>query len=111
MEYNIAMTPLAEKTYTLLCQVPKGRVTTYKALANSLGTRSYRAIGQIMKKNPFAPEVPCHRVVASDGSLGGFMGKTNGREIKKKISLLQKEGVTVSGNKVINFPQILYTFS
>ncbi len=107
--------PLATKTYELLKTVPKGRVTTYKALAQKLGTKSYRAIGQFMKHNPYAYEacpeqsrrVPCHRVVASNGTIGGFMGKTNGSEIQKKIALLTKEGVMVDGNKVINFDNVL----
>ncbi|OGG28228.1 hypothetical protein A3A64_00620 [Candidatus Gottesmanbacteria bacterium RIFCSPLOWO2_01_FULL_48_11] len=80
------MTPLQNHTYQLLRQVPPGRVTTYKALADALGTKAYRAIGQFMRTNPYAfeacPEprrrVPCHRVVASDGTIGGFMEKTTG---------------------------------
>jgi len=71
------MTPLAKKTYALLKTVPRGRVTTYKALADALGTKAYRAIGQFMRTNPYAPRVPCHRVVASDGTIGGFMGRNS----------------------------------
>ncbi len=105
------MTPLQQKTYELLKKVPKGRVTTYKALADALGTKAYRAIGQFMRTNPYAfeacPErsrrVPCHRVVASDGTIGGFMGKTKGKEIKKKIALLKKEGVNINAGKIIDF--------
>lgn len=104
------MTPLQKKTYELLKTVPRGRVTTYKALADALGTRAYRAIGQFMRTNPYAPTVPCHRVVASDGSIGGFMGKTGGAEIKKKITLLAREGVDVRGNKILDFQKILFTF-
>ncbi len=104
------MTPLAKKTYALLKTVPKGRVTTYRALADALGTRAYRAIGQIMRHNPYAPTVPCHRVVASDGTIGGFRGKTTGREIINKKALLQKEGVIVEGNRIKNFADILFQF-
>lgn len=112
------MTPLAKKTYELLKKVPKGRVTTYKALADALGTKAYRAIGQFMRHNPYSfaacPErsrrVPCHRVVASDGSIGGFMGKTNGKEIQKKIALLAKEGVKVYSNRVVRFNTLLFRF-
>ena len=110
MMYTISMTPLAKRTYTLLKKVPKGRVTTYKALADALGTRAYRAIGQIMKNNPYAPDVPCHRVVASDGTIGGFMGKTTGATIQKKIALLKKEGVGVLRKKIVNFEQVYYRF-
>lgn len=105
------MTPLASRTYDLLRTVPKGRVTTYKALADALGTRAYRAIGQFMKHNPYAPNVPCHRVVASDGSLGGFMGKKSGEEIRNKIRLLSSEGVIIKANKVVDFPAVFYTFT
>ncbi len=105
------MTTLARKTYELLKTVPKGRVTTYKALADALGTRAYRAIGQFMRTNPYAPTVPCHRVVASDGTIGGFMGKTGGKEIRKKIALLKKEGVAVSHGKIAHFTTALYRFS
>ncbi len=52
------MPTFAEKAYELLRQVPKGRVTTYKEIAHALGTRSYRGVGQAMKNNPYAPEVP-----------------------------------------------------
>ena len=109
--YNNTMTPLAKKTYQLLKKVPRGRVTTYKALADALETRAYRAIGQIMKTNPYAPGVPCHRVVASDGTIGGFMGKTTGGAIKKKIAMLQKEGVVVRENKIVGFKAIQFQFN
>jgi methylated-DNA-[protein]-cysteine S-methyltransferase len=52
------MPNFAEKAYELLRQVPKGRVTTYKEIAHALGSRSYRGVGQAMKNNPYAPEVP-----------------------------------------------------
>ncbi len=104
------MTPLQEKTYSLLKTVPKGRVTTYKALAAALHTKAYRAIGQFMKHNPYAPTVPCHRVVATNGTIGGFRGRTNGTEIKNKIAMLAAEGVTIENNRVVNFPKILYYF-
>jgi len=108
--YNHHMTPLAEKVYTLLQKVPRGRVTTYKALANALGTRGYRAIGQILRNNPYAPQVPCHRVIASDGSIGGFMGKTTGAEIQKKIKMLAKEGVVIRNRRIVAFEKLLFTF-
>jgi methylated-DNA-[protein]-cysteine S-methyltransferase len=59
-----------------------------------------------MKNNPFAPEVPCHRVVKSDGSLGGFMGKTKGKTILKKIKMLNNEGVKIKNNKILNFEKV-----
>ncbi|HLC49864.1 MAG TPA: MGMT family protein [Candidatus Nanoarchaeia archaeon] len=98
-----------EKVYSLLRKVPKGKVTTYKILAEALGTKAYRAVGQAMRCNPYAPKVPCHRVVASNGSIGGFMGSQNpkSKEVKKKIMVLSKEGVKIKNNKIINFEKIL----
>ncbi len=89
-----------EKVYDQLKQVPKGKVTTYKKLAEQLGTKAYRAVGSALKNNPYAPIVPCHRVVRSDGKVGGFMGKMTGEEVAKKIVLLRNEGVEVLGGKV-----------
>ena len=94
--------PFHKKIYDLLKKIPKGKVTTYKILAEKLGTKAYRAVGQAMRRNPNAPNVPCHRVINSDGSIGGYMGKKNenSKEIKKKISLLKKEGVKIKNNKI-----------
>lgn len=90
----------AEKVYEQLKKVPKGKVTTYKKLAEQLGTKAYRAVGSVLKNNPYAPIVPCHRVVKSDGKVGGFMGKMTGEEVAKKIVLLRNEGVEIMGGKV-----------
>lgn len=97
------------RIYQLLQQVPKGRVTTYKALAEVLGTKAYQAVGTAMRNNPYAPQVPCHRVVTSSGQIGGFQGHKTGPSIQNKIGLLQKEGVQVKNNRVVNFDQILFT--
>lgn len=102
------MTPLQKKAYELLKTVPPGRVTTYKALATALHTKGYRAIGQFMKRNPYAPRVPCHRVVRSDGTIGGFMGKMSGKEIQKKIALLASEGIRVQHNTLVDFTRVYY---
>ena len=96
-------TDFQEKVYSKLRKVPKGRVTTYKSLGNSLGIKAYQAIGQALRNNPYAPQVPCHRVVSSDGSIGGFNGKTTGPEIQRKIKILESEGIFVKNNKVKEF--------
>jgi methylated-DNA-[protein]-cysteine S-methyltransferase len=83
-----------QKVWALTARVPKGRVTTYGELARALGTRAYRAVGNAMNKNPYAPGVPCHRVVGSDGSLTGFAAG-----LEKKRKMLIEEGVEVSGAK------------
>lgn len=106
----LVMTQLSQTVYTLLKKVPGGQVTTYKELARAANTKAYRAIGQIMRKNPNAPQVPCHRVVVSDGTLGGYMGKTSGATLEKKIALLKKEGIEVKGNKILDFNKIFYRF-
>jgi methylated-DNA-[protein]-cysteine S-methyltransferase len=101
--------PFNEKIYLLLKKVPKGRVTTYKILAEKLGTKAYRAVGQAMRRNPYSPQVPCHRVVCSSGFIGGFSGsiEPNSREVRKKITLLKSEGVEVRNNK-INLNKFLF---
>ncbi len=103
-------TPFSEKVYSQLKKVPKGKITTYKALAQSIETRAYQAIGTAMKNNPYAPQVPCHRVVSSDGSIGGFKGKKTGKTIQEKIELLKKEGIEVKNGKVVNFEEKLFRF-
>ena len=101
-----------EKVYMLLKKVPKGKVTTYKQLANALGTRAYRAVGGAMKNNPYSPKVPCHRVVSSDGSIGGFGGMKNPKslEVQRKIKMLRSEGVMVIKDKIKDFEKILFRF-
>ncbi len=103
-------TAFSEKIYFQLRKVPKGRVTTYKALAKSLGTKAYQAVGTAMKNNPYAPQVPCHRVVNADGSIGGFKGYKTGKTIQEKIELLQNEGVKIKNGKVENFEAVLFNF-
>lgn len=84
-----------EKVWAVCARVPKGKVTTYAAIARKLGSEAYRAVGNAMNKNPHAPRVPCHRVVGSDGSLTGFAAG-----IEKKKRLLKAEGVAFSNGKV-----------
>jgi methylated-DNA-[protein]-cysteine S-methyltransferase len=104
------MKTFADKAYDLLRKVPRGRVTTYKEIAHALGSRSYRGVGQAMRKNPYAPEVPCHRVVAASGRIGGFQGKSSGAAIQKKMNLLKEEGIEFNGGKVKNFEKVLFRF-
>ena len=87
------VTPFRRKVYEALLEVPRGRVTTYGALARHIGCASAQAVGGALRANPFAPDVPCHRVVAADLSIGGFCGCRTGTEIARKIALLGAEGV------------------
>ena len=91
-----------EHCYEVLSRVPKGKVTTYKSIAIKLNSKAYRAVGNAMNKNPYAPKVPCHRVVGSDGSMIGFASG-----IPKKVEMLKKEGVEVKDNRV-NLRKFLY---
>ncbi|PIY60069.1 cysteine methyltransferase [Candidatus Woesearchaeota archaeon CG_4_10_14_0_8_um_filter_47_5] len=93
----------ADRVYHVTRTIPKGRVATYKDIAHVLGCRAYRAVGKALNKNPYAPEVPCHRVVRSDGSLGGF---ANGS--RKKKQLLEKEGISFTQGRINNFEKVHY---
>lgn len=85
------ITPFQKRVYLALLDVPSGQTITYGELARRIGCRSAQAVGQALKRNPFAPEVPCHRIIAADGSLGGYNGKREGEEIERKRELLDKE--------------------
>lgn len=85
------ITPFQRRVYLALLDVPSGTTITYGELAERIGCRSAQAIGQALRRNPFAPEVPCHRVVAADGSLGGYMGERDGEQIEYKRRLLEVE--------------------
>ena len=90
----------AERVYAICKSIPQSKVTTYGEIAKALGTKGYQAIGQALRCNPYAPIVPCHRVVKVDGSLGGFKGQRSGKEIKEKIALLKSEGVRFYNDKI-----------
>jgi len=104
------VTEFQEKVYCAVRRIPRGRVTTYKLLAESLGCRSPRAVGQALRRNPFATEVPCHRVIASDLSPGGFRGGNDGASVSKKLGLLEKEGVPFKNGKLAR-TNLVYRFS
>lgn len=87
------VTPFQARVYAALCRVPAGRVTTYRDLARAVGCASAQAVGQALRRNPFAPDVPCHRVIAADGTLGGFSGMRGGPELERKRRMLAAEGV------------------
>ena len=90
----------------ILAEVPKGKVTTYGDLAKELSKRNpkwspnaSRAVGTTMRNNPCGPQIPCHRVIKSDGSVGNFRGGAKGA-IEEKIGMLRDEGVTVLNGKI-----------
>ena len=97
---------LSTKVYRQLLQVPEGKVTTYGDLAKAVGLKSgQRVIGTIMKKNPFPVIVPCHRVVRSDGKIGGY---AYGEMVKFKM--LTKEGIKIKDGKIIDFDKEKFCF-
>lgn len=101
-------TPFQETVYQALLQIPKGRVTTYGEIARYLHTKAVRAVGTAVAKNPNAPVIPCHRVVPSTGKVGNYSGEGG---VKTKRTLLMDEGVAIENDKILNFEDILYTFS
>jgi methylated-DNA-[protein]-cysteine S-methyltransferase len=104
------ITPFRKQMLTLLCQIPRGRYSTYQAMADHVSKTSHkscaRAVGNAMKNNPFAPEVPCHRVLASDGTLGGFKGSwgEEGKYASLKHQLLAEEGVKFDSRGKVKGP-------
>lgn len=92
---NPSMT-FTEKAWAICTRVPEGKVTTYGAIAKKLGRpHGARAVGQAMNRNPYAPDVPCHRVVGADGKLTGYAGG-----LPKKKRILKAEGVRIVGDRV-----------
>jgi methylated-DNA-[protein]-cysteine S-methyltransferase len=79
------------KVWCYLKKIPRGSVKTYSQVANSIGKPlAVRAVANAIGKNPYPQKIPCHRVIRSDGSLGGYSGKGG---IKTKKILLKKEGI------------------
>ncbi|MFH1663579.1 MAG: MGMT family protein [archaeon] len=95
-----------ERVWNTIKKIPKGKISTYEEISKAVGKpKAFRAVGNACNKNPFSPRVPCHRVVKSNGSLGGFASGT-----KKKIQLLKKEGVQVKKGKITGFEEKLFRF-
>ena len=82
--------------YRVTSLIPAGRVASYGWIVRQLGRGSPRAVGGALRENPYAPQVPCHRVIGSDGRIGGFMGNRTGETITRKLAMLEREGVHFS---------------
>jgi len=100
-------TNLQKATWEAMKLIPKGRVTTYSAIARYLDSKATRVVASAVGKNPYAPTVPCHRVVLSSGKIGNYSG---GNGVSTKIALLAKEGVVVSNGKIVDFATRLWEF-
>lgn len=103
------VTPFQQRVYDACSRIPSGKVTTYAELAREIACKSPRAVGQALRCNPFAPEVPCHRVVKSDRDLGVYTGQTMGPQLEKKKTLLIKEGVCFESDRIVHSDS-LYTY-
>ncbi|MFA7436287.1 MAG: MGMT family protein [Bacilli bacterium] len=96
----------ANLVYQATKKIPKGKISTYGQVARYIGRpKSYRAVGNALNKNPFAPKVPCHRVVTGAGLLGGFAYSPN-----KKRDMLKQEGIEIRKNRVVDFKEKLFVF-
>lgn len=93
-------TAFQKKVFDAARKIPRGKVSTYKLVAGHIGCGSARAVGQALKRNPYAPLVPCHRVIASDLTIGGYKGRARGAAAREKISLLKKENVGFVGGEL-----------
>ena len=96
------ITEFQRKVYGVTRLIPSGYMTTYGTIAKLIKCKSSQAVGQALKRNPWPIDledvdsnlmVPCHRVIAQNGNIGGFSGKRNGTQIDRKIKLLRKEGI------------------
>ena len=89
--------PFKEKVYQVVAKIPKGQTLSYKQVAELAGSpKAYRAVGNIMHNNPGPKKVPCHRVIASQGKIGGYASG-----VTAKIKKLKQEGVKIKDNKII----------
>lgn len=78
-------------------KIPRGKVTTYGEISRALKVSSPRAVGQALRRNKHPITIPCHRVVCSDGRVGGYAGE---KESKKKVELLRREGIEIRKGKI-----------
>lgn len=101
-------TNFENQVYEATKRIPYGKITTYKQIAIAIGNpKASQAVGNALRSNPFAPNVPCHRVLPSTYKIGGFFGKTdqNSELVKKKIALLKSEGIKIESNQIIRDEQ------
>jgi methylated-DNA-[protein]-cysteine S-methyltransferase len=97
---------LEQQVYKKLTEVPQGKITTYGDLAKAVGLKNgQRVIGQIMKKNPYPGIIPCHRVVKSDGRVGGY---AYGADVK--TNMLRKEGIQIQNGKILDWNKKFHKF-
>ncbi|KAL7694703.1 putative methylated-DNA-[protein]-cysteine S-methyltransferase, DNA binding protein [Plasmopara halstedii] len=105
------ITMFESRVYELIAKIPRGKVSTYGGVAKALQSGP-RCVGQALRKNPFAPGIPCHRVVAATLDIGGFQGASGeaSPSIQKKRALLAEEGVIFTNDHKID-PASLFDFN
>ena len=97
---------LDKKIYKKLLEVPKGKITTYGELAKAVGLKNgQRVVGKIMNKNPYPVIIPCHRVIKSDGKVGGY---AYGEDVKS--DMLTREGIVIKNGKILDLENKIYRF-
>ena len=101
-------TNFEKKVWKVLEKIPRGRITTYGEIAKFLGRQNAsRAVGNAVGKNPFAPRIPCHRVVKKNGEIGGYSAAGGAGA---KIQILKSEKILVKNNRVQNFEKVFFRF-
>ena len=93
-----------KRCYDLLSKIPQGKICTYKQIAKILNTKAYRPVVNAMANNPNPIIIPCHRVIKSNGCIGGYT-----LWINKKISLLKKEGIRIKKGKIVDLEKYIYS--
>jgi len=88
------LSPFCARVLAEVSNIPAGRVATYSQIARLIGSKSPRAVGGALRQNPDAPTIPCHRVVRSDGHLGGYFGQTSEEALAAKRRILEQEGIS-----------------
>ncbi len=110
VESKQSLTDFQRKVYKAVVQIPTGRVMTYQGLAMAIDCGSCQAVGQALKRNPFAPAVPCHRVISKDLSLGGYVGARDGEALSRKQALLADEGILFENGRLQNPELVMVAF-
>lgn len=99
------MSKFQARVLKLVSKIPEGKVTTYKEIARALGSpKACRAVGNALFRNPYPLKIPCHRVMRSDGKIGGYRSGS-----RRKARLLAKEGIKIKGEKV-NLKKYIFKF-
>ena len=90
----------SQQVFEIVKNIPKGKVMTYKSVAEKLGSKAYRVVGNVLKNNPDPKQIPCHRIVKSNLEIGGYFGHIDDYLSKEKENKLKSEGVKIENGKV-----------